>query len=134
MKTTLPFLLILITLIQFSFCTNNTSNAGESTAKPLKYSANKLMQKFDKNAIKYDTLFARKAIELEGIITEIEVGTNGETIFTLDTKSKDQAKLKCIMLSDDMQYEPGKKVCLIGFYKEFNFHVFLDKCITCNSK
>lgn len=123
---------ILFSLLIFASCSSDPEK-GSSTSKPLKYSANNLMKKFEKNSAKYDTLLKQKAIKLEGKIKEIELGSLGKTMFVLSTKSKAGACIKCEMMSDDMQYEPGDKVCLIGFYKDYDFSLTLDKCITCNS-
>lgn len=112
---------------------NSSSNKGSSTEAPLKYSANTLMRKFEKNAAKYDTLLLGKALQLKGTIHEIELGALGKTVFVIQTKSKDGARIKCEMLSDDTQFEPGNEVCILGFYKEFSFDITLDKCMTCNS-
>jgi len=128
-------------LINFSFslalmglfsCGGETEK-GTSTVKPLKYSANALMKKFEKNAAKYDTVFAQKAIQIKGEIIEVDAASLGNTIFVLKTKSKDGATIKCEMLNDDMQYEPGDKVCIKGFFKEYQFHIFMNKCLTCSS-
>lgn len=111
-------------------CCNSGIEKGSSTDKPLKYSANSLMKKFEKNPEKYDTVFAQKAIQVRGVIKEIEAASLGNAIFVLKTKSKDGAAIKCVMLNDDMQFQPGDKVKIKGFYKEYQFDVVLDKCLT----
>ena len=110
---------------------NNDQEKGTSTAKPLKFSANALMKKFEKNPEKYDTVYALKAIEVKGEIVEIESASLGNMIFSLKTKNKNGALIKCEMLNDDQQFEPGDKVAIKGFYKEYEMHIFLDKCLTC---
>lgn len=131
-KTLLLPLSCAVFFVGFTSCSNDIEK-GTSTVKPIKFTANALMQKFEKNAAKYDTVYAQKAIQIKGEIIEVDASSLGHTVFVLKTNNKDGAAIKCEMLNDDMQYEPGDKVCVKGFFKEYEFHVFLDKCLTCSS-
>ena len=87
---------------------------GHQPLNPLKFTANALMKKFEKNAAKYDTVYAQKAIQIKGDKSSRWMPSSclGNTVFVLKTKNKDGACIKCEMLNDDMQYEPGDKVCV----------------------
>lgn len=116
--------------ITYLFACNEDISKGTSTAKPIKVNASELMKKFVQNPKKYDTIYAQKALQVDGEIVEIEAASLGNTIFVLKTDNTDGAQIKCEMLNDDMQYQPGDPVTIKGFFKEYQFHIRLDKCVT----
>ena len=87
-KNLLLNLSYVVFFVGFTSCGNDIEK-GTSTVKPLKFTANALMKKFEKNAAKYDTVYAQKAIQIKGEIIEVDASSLGNTVFVLKTKNKD---------------------------------------------